>query len=814
MADITQLSNALIKADAAGDTEGAKVLAGEIRRLQSTSKEQPSVLASAGQGLSKGIGGTMFNAQKLLGSGLESLGAEGVGKFLQEDAAQRMAAEEGKLALHKQANPMAAGGGELAGEIISTLPVGGALAKGAMAAAPMVARVAPSAAGRIPALAEALRTGGFSAGGMTGAGGLAMRGAGGAIGGGTAAALVNPDDAGVGAAIGGALPVFGKGLASGAQAVGRAMRPTEVKLAEALADQIGVPKDELLSALQAQGPQMIEGYQRTVPQILQNEFTSQLQRNLKTAGVNGLGDVEKLQQSQFRDALGRVAPIQDDTFTAAQRAGGAIQGYAVPARANATENVRNAFEAVDPFGETALHLPIAEMERAQGKFLGAGTFGTGGRAADAINTAKQVGTETLPAVKALTQKEIGKTQNLEQAVRAAGGIRDTGYLSKELQELGRKQSGTTGLIGKQGKDVERMAEIMHERGFLPDNDPATLLDAIRNKGGRNTFASDVTDNAFAGRLEASMGDLPEAQTLSKAVPFQTVQNLRSSIGEAASVAEAKGANKEAGALRQMIGEIDSRINRAAGGNVGEGEFFPKDVADQYRKALAMHESKMQQFETGPQAGMFRKGGDGQLQVQGAEIPSKFYNANMSQADDLKAFKRLIGDRPALADELKSFATTQMAGTESAMGNLGDRFVKFVQARSGANKELFSPNELATIKEVAKGVQNQIRTEGLGRVSGPDTAQKLQTMQSNGILDNRLLGIAANRTPLIGSFTGPMLQNLRDTATKTKNQTLAKLLANPQEFANSLQTPAGNQAIVNALRLSAPAARTAPVIYAD
>ena len=33
MADISQLESALVKADAAGDAEGARVLAGEIRRL-------------------------------------------------------------------------------------------------------------------------------------------------------------------------------------------------------------------------------------------------------------------------------------------------------------------------------------------------------------------------------------------------------------------------------------------------------------------------------------------------------------------------------------------------------------------------------------------------------------------------------------------------------------------------------------------------------------------------------------------------------------------------------------------------------------
>lgn len=694
-------------------------------------------------------------------------------------------------------------GAELAGEIAGTAGVGGVLASG-------LSKVAPNAT----RLAEALRTGGFNAGGATGATGLAIRGAGGAATGGAGAALVNPEDAGLGMAIGGALPVVGKGLAAGGSAIGRALRSEDVKIAEKLAAQTGLPKEQIIQAMEMQGPSMLEGYQKTVPQILQDPTLSQLQRNLKTAGVNTLGDAERLQQQQMTGALERVAPIQATPFDAAQRAGGAIQNYAVPARQNATENVRNAFDAVDPFGETALNLPISEMERAAGKFLGEGTFGTGGRAAEAINTAKRVGTEVLPEVKAITQKEAGKQQNLEQAVRALGGMRDTGYLSKELSELGRKQSGTTGLVGKTGKDVEKMAELMHERGFIPDNDPATLLDALRNKGGRNTFASDVSDNAFQRQFEAAMGDMPDKQVISKAVPFQTIQNLRSSIGEAAAQAEAKGAGKEAAALKTMIGEIDSRINRAAGGNVGEGEFFPKDIADQYRKALGMHEAKMKQFETGPQASMFRKGGDGQMSIQGAEIAPKFYNSAMSQADDVKAFKRLIGDRTDLADELKSFAITQADATRNAQGDLGDKYIKWMKGRAGANRELMSPQELATIKEVSKAVQNQMRTESLGRVTGSDTAQKLATMQSNGILDSRMVDVLANKIPVVSSFTGPMLKSLRDSATKGKNETMARLLANPQEFSNALRTPAENKALAEALRMAMPVSRALPVAFTD
>jgi hypothetical protein len=184
---------------------------------------------------------------------------------------------------------------------------------------------------------------------------------------------------------------------------------------------------------------------------------------------------------------------------------------------------------------------------------------------------------------------------------------------------------------------------------------------------------------------------------------------------------------------------------------------------------------------------------------------------MSQADDIKAFKRLIGNRDDLAAELKSFAMTQGAGMADAQGTLGDKFVKWARSRSGANKELFSPNELATIREVGRAVQNQIRTEGLGRVTGSDTAQKLASLQSNGILDSRALNIAANRIPIVGQFTGPMLQGLKDSSAKTRNETMARLLANPDEFAKALQNPESKSALIRALIDYSPnVSRAAPV----
>ena len=100
-------------------------------------------------------------------------------------------------------------GAELAGEIAGTAGVGGVLAGGLSKVAPQATR-----------LAEALRTGGFNAGGATGKTGLAIRGAGGAATGGASAALVNPEDAGMGALVGGVAPSVVKGFGMAGKAMG------------------------------------------------------------------------------------------------------------------------------------------------------------------------------------------------------------------------------------------------------------------------------------------------------------------------------------------------------------------------------------------------------------------------------------------------------------------------------------------------------------------------------------------------------------------------------------------------------------------
>lgn len=115
-------------------------------------------------------------------------------------------------------------GGKLGAEIAGTAGAGGLVGNAALRAAPIVAKVAPSAASVMTKLAPAIESGGLTLGSNASSNAIAnllLRTGGGAVNGAVSAGLVNPEDAGTGALIGGALPsavkvagATGKGLKS------------------------------------------------------------------------------------------------------------------------------------------------------------------------------------------------------------------------------------------------------------------------------------------------------------------------------------------------------------------------------------------------------------------------------------------------------------------------------------------------------------------------------------------------------------------------------------------------------------------------
>lgn len=118
---------------------------------------------------------------------------------------RREAMTEGLRSMGANPESLAFKGNKLGVEILGSSGAGGGVANA-------VTQIAPKAAAAMPAVIQAMRTGGFSTGAKAAPGfmgavaNMAPRIAGGAVAGGAAAGLVNPDDAALGAVIGGALP--------------------------------------------------------------------------------------------------------------------------------------------------------------------------------------------------------------------------------------------------------------------------------------------------------------------------------------------------------------------------------------------------------------------------------------------------------------------------------------------------------------------------------------------------------------------------------------------------------------------------------
>ena len=123
--------------------------------------------------------------------GAGSIGATIIRPFetAEDNRKRRKAIDEGLTSLiGSDPQSLTYGLGKTGAEIAGTLGVGGVLAKPLSVA--------------LPSVAQAIATGGMTAGGA----GMGVRALGGAVAGGAAAGLVNPDDALTGAAIGAAMP--------------------------------------------------------------------------------------------------------------------------------------------------------------------------------------------------------------------------------------------------------------------------------------------------------------------------------------------------------------------------------------------------------------------------------------------------------------------------------------------------------------------------------------------------------------------------------------------------------------------------------
>lgn len=437
-------------------------------------------IQAASEGIISGGGNVMFGGQRLLGMGLEKVGATSAGQFLQEDAARRLAEAQARVAPFKQEFPISTGAGELGAEVLATAPAGAAIA------APLTKVT--------PALAQAIRTGGFSTGravqgGAARAADLGIRAAGGAVTGGATAALINPADVESGALIGGSLAVaappivnalarssgFLKDAFTGQLAnikAGQITREVAGERIGAIRAALAAAPDDLTAA------QATAGIQNDALQALYkfSSRTDDMSMKLKQQAAADLADLQRAAQSAnatearsiYDQSIKRLnqltADMRNVELQAANQAGQTINRLAPQAQqrqASMVNALRGGIPVGQPLPGQAMVSPVTEAAQqaataAKGKpgFLSAGDRAKEWQETSDIfaDIAKQRRAEA-----GFIERQIGSLEDYGLRPLDAGAI--TGALDAKLAQPGlRASSNVTKVLEAVKDDIANLTQ--------------------------------------------------------------------------------------------------------------------------------------------------------------------------------------------------------------------------------------------------------------------------------------------------------------------------------------------------------------------
>jgi hypothetical protein len=325
--------------------------------------EQPATpladnpVVALGAGLGAGIGKTALGAQKLVGQFLNVVGPGNPGQWLVDDADKGRAKLTGEVAPYKEASPVSAGVGEFGGEVVSTLPVGGALAAPIKALA--ASRFAVPGAEK---LASAVGSAGFKTGApvaetLTGKiADVGIRAAGGGITGGVSGELVNPGEGGTAALIGAVLPPA-LGIASHAgKTVKSLVQPFTDSGQQAIAAGI-INKFGAGGPMAINAAELVPGSAPTLAEATGNAGIAGLQRSLRDLRPNAFVERERGNAAARLGAFDTIAGTPE-AITAAQaareNAANALYGQAFTADAMRRNLAEGAQATRAPFAGVGL----------------------------------------------------------------------------------------------------------------------------------------------------------------------------------------------------------------------------------------------------------------------------------------------------------------------------------------------------------------------------------------------------------------------------------------------------------------------------
>lgn len=449
--------------------------------------------SSAGQKVAQGVGNVVAGAVR----GAGSIGATilapydiakdalaGKGLSLESNRQRRADMDSALQSFGAEPNSLMYQGGKLAGEIAGTAGTGGVLAKGAQAV------------GAAPTVVNALRTAGMTTGGNPGVVNMLTRMGGGALTGGAAAGLIDPEQAGTGVVVGGALPPAAAAIGRVGSALGRVIRGPQAPQAVIDAAREGagvgyvVPPTQVKPSL---GNRLLEGLSGKITTAQNASAANQSTTNDLARKAIGMAPDEAI----TKEALGRIRATAGKAYEAVKSAG---QITADPSYLSSLDNIAQTYSGAaksfpglakpeveslvaslrqPQFGADSAVDAIRVLRENATKAYSSGDKGLGKatkEAADALESLvdrhlqAQGNPDLLKAFRA-ARTAIAKTYSVEGALTGAEtGNVAANKLAAQLQK-GKPLSGELAQIAKFAQAFPKATQTVEKMGSLPQSSP-------------------------------------------------------------------------------------------------------------------------------------------------------------------------------------------------------------------------------------------------------------------------------------------------------------------------------------------------------
>lgn len=491
------------------------------------------------------IGATILSPVDAAARAMNKGSAVNVGGYDIVGQDRRTAMDAGLRTAGADPNSIMFKGGKLGAEIAGTAGAGGVVGQGIVRAAPVLARAGMSAP-TIQQLSTAAATGGFRTGAAPGSisalANMGTRMAGGAMAGGAGAAMINPENAGMGAAIGAALPPVLAGAGKVAGYLGRSIyslaQPFTSSGQERIAGKIinkfaeggptAVNSAQLVpgsapTLAEATGNAGIAGLQRTARDIAPNRF---IERETANAAARGAafddlaGDAGKLdffrasRESAADDLYGQAAKVDVAANMTPSVKNQITQLLKRPSIVQAAKQAKEwALERGEKVGDTGSMRGLHDMKMALDDDISVAVrAGKGGQAKALIATKDKllnVMERISPAYKEAkaTYAEMSKPINQMEVLQ---GLRLTD--AKGNMTLAKVQNAIDGLQkaaaapGVRAQKDITAAQLGTLQTIRDDLLRQSNL-AAGKSAGSNTFQNIATDNVMSTMLPGKIGEV-------------------------------------------------------------------------------------------------------------------------------------------------------------------------------------------------------------------------------------------------------------------------------------------------------------------